>query len=184
MPAVGEMIGSISRSVGAVVVGFIPAMILIIGVEVVSDRLYPFPPGVDPSDMEVCRAHVAKLPAGIFLMAVVGWGVGLIVTHIFTNGMATLGSKVGGGCWFLRGYCCGTGIEVVGRDATLAGGGLANCSGKEEQNLRCGRRRAGAMRSVAGARMWSWELSFGIRKCGPRRNSTTVNWAINAGTSD
>lgn len=83
------MIGSIARSVGAVVVGFIPAMILIIGVEVISDRLYPFPPGVDPHDMEVCRSHVAKLPAGIFLTAVVGWGMGTFLTSWLATRLGT-----------------------------------------------------------------------------------------------
>ena len=83
------MIGSIARSVSAVLVGFIPARIFIIGVEGVSEVLYPFPPGVDPSDMEACKAHVAQLPAVIFLIAVLGWGVGTFLSSWLATRLGT-----------------------------------------------------------------------------------------------
>jgi hypothetical protein len=74
------MLGRIIRSVGAVLVGFIPALLCGLGVEVLSLQLYPFPPGVDPSDLEVCRAHVAQLPAGAFLLGAAGWGLGTLLS--------------------------------------------------------------------------------------------------------
>ncbi|MFN0198723.1 MAG: hypothetical protein ACKVT0_18405 [Planctomycetaceae bacterium] len=68
------MIGSIIRSLAAVVAGLIVAFMLIIGVEGMSAVLHPFPPGVDSSDMEVCKAHVARFPQWILALAVVAWG--------------------------------------------------------------------------------------------------------------
>ena len=69
------MIGSLVRSVGAVVVGLVAAVISIIGVEVVSSIVHPFPSGVDPTDYEVCKAHVARYPAWVLLLVVVAWGL-------------------------------------------------------------------------------------------------------------
>ena len=66
------MIGSFVRSVGAVLVGFVAAMVLIVGIEVVSSIVHPFPPGVDPTDYEVCKAHVARYPAWALLLVVLG----------------------------------------------------------------------------------------------------------------
>lgn len=68
------MIGSLIRSVCAVVVGFVVAACSIVGVEVVSSILHPFPPGVDPTDIEVCKAHVARYPARILFLASLAWG--------------------------------------------------------------------------------------------------------------
>jgi hypothetical protein len=69
------MIGSITRGVVAVVLGFLVAAFFIVAVEGVCAVLYPFPDGVDPTDIEVCKAHVAQLPASAFLIGVVGWGL-------------------------------------------------------------------------------------------------------------
>ncbi len=69
------MIGSLLRSVGAVLVGLVAALILIVGVEVVSSILHPFPPEVDQDDLEVVRAHVAGYPAWILMLAVLAWGL-------------------------------------------------------------------------------------------------------------
>ncbi len=65
----------VARSVGAVIIGLVAALILAIGVEWMSSILHPFPPGVDPSDIEAIRAHVARYPAGGLLLAGLGWGL-------------------------------------------------------------------------------------------------------------
>jgi hypothetical protein len=69
------MIGAFVRSVAAILVGLAVAFILIVGVEVGSSILHPFPDGVDPSDYEVCKAHVAAYPAWILLWAALAWGL-------------------------------------------------------------------------------------------------------------
>ena len=66
---------AIIRGVGAVVVGLLAAMILIVGIEGLSSILHPFPPGGDPTDLEACKAHVARFPTGVLLLVVVAWGL-------------------------------------------------------------------------------------------------------------
>lgn len=69
------MIGSLVRSGGAVLVGLVAAMVLIVGVEVFGSIVHPFPPDVDPTDYEVCKAHVARYPAWVLLVVVLAWGL-------------------------------------------------------------------------------------------------------------
>ena len=68
--------GVILRSAGAVIAGLLVALVFVIGVEWMSSVLHPFPPGADPTDLETCRAHVARYPAGVLLLASLGWGLG------------------------------------------------------------------------------------------------------------
>ncbi len=68
------MIGLLMRSVGAIVASLVVATVLIIAVEAVSAIFYPFPPGVDTSDIEVVKTHVANCPHWVLALAVVGWG--------------------------------------------------------------------------------------------------------------
>ena len=68
------MIRSILRSVGSIILSLVVAMALIVAVEVVSGIFHPFPPGVDTSDYEVVKAHVAKYPHWLLALAAVAWG--------------------------------------------------------------------------------------------------------------
>ena len=74
------MIRHTLRPMAAVGAGLLAALIFAIGVEGMSSVLHPFPPGVDPSDLEACRAHVASYPAGVLLLASLGWGIGTFVS--------------------------------------------------------------------------------------------------------
>ncbi|MBY0526247.1 MAG: hypothetical protein K2R98_22835 [Gemmataceae bacterium] len=69
------MIGSWARSVGAVLIGLVAAVFLIVVVEVASSIAHPFPADVDPSDYEACKAHVARFPAWVLLLVVLAWGL-------------------------------------------------------------------------------------------------------------
>ena len=60
------------RSVGSITASMIAAMALIIAVEGVTAIFHPFPPGVDTTDQEVVKAHVAKFPHWVLALAVVG----------------------------------------------------------------------------------------------------------------
>ena len=73
------MIGSIVRSVGAVIAGLVAAMFFIVCVEAVRAVVYPPAPGIDLHDIEACKAHIAKLPADAFRIAVAGWGLAVLV---------------------------------------------------------------------------------------------------------
>ena len=44
-------------------------------VEAFSSAVHPFPPDVDPSDYEACKAHVARCPAWVLAAAVLAWGL-------------------------------------------------------------------------------------------------------------
>ena len=72
--------GAILRSAGAVVAGLIVATVFAIGVEYMSSILHPFPPGADPTDLATCRAHVARYPAGVLLLASLGWALGTLAS--------------------------------------------------------------------------------------------------------
>jgi hypothetical protein len=67
------MILSILRSVGSVVAGLVAAFIPIIAAEIFGSIYHPFPPGVDPSDYEACKAHVARFPAWVLAVGAAFW---------------------------------------------------------------------------------------------------------------
>ncbi|MEZ5944050.1 MAG: hypothetical protein R3C18_21880 [Planctomycetaceae bacterium] len=67
------MIQSTLRSIGAVVLSLIMAMVLLIAVEGFSAIVHPLPPGVDPSDIEACKAHVANYPGWVLAVVVPMW---------------------------------------------------------------------------------------------------------------
>ena len=67
------MILSLLRSVGSVIAGMVVAFVPIIAAENFSSIYHPFPPGVDPSDLEVCRAHVARYPTWILAVGATFW---------------------------------------------------------------------------------------------------------------
>ena len=68
------------QGIGAVVAGLSLAAVFVIGVEWMSSILHPFPPGVDPTDIVACRAHVALCPAAVLLLVILGWGFGVFVS--------------------------------------------------------------------------------------------------------
>ncbi len=94
------MIVSVLRSVGAVIAGLAVAMALVVAVEVVTTMLHPFPPGMDMTDHEVLKAHVARFPAGVLALAVAGWGLTVfagawVATRLGTNRHAAHGIVIG-----------------------------------------------------------------------------------------
>ena len=83
------MFRAVIRSVGAVSVGLVVAMILIVGVEGLSSVLHPFPPGVDGTDIEACKAHVARYPAGVLVLVVFVWGATTLVSSWVATRLGT-----------------------------------------------------------------------------------------------
>jgi hypothetical protein len=67
------MILSLLRSAGSVMAGLVAAFILIIAAEVFGAIFHPFPPGIDPSDMEACKAHVARFPTWVLAGGAAFW---------------------------------------------------------------------------------------------------------------
>lgn len=94
------MIGAMTCSAGSVIAGLIAALIFVIGVEGVSSILHPFPAGVDPTDLEACKAHVAQYPTGVLAFVVLAWGTAVFVsswlaTRLGTGRHPALGIVVG-----------------------------------------------------------------------------------------
>ncbi len=74
------MTRTVFRSIGAIVAGLLVAMIFAAGVEAMSAILHPLPPGADPTDLETCRLHVSRYPAGVLLLCGLGWGIGVFAS--------------------------------------------------------------------------------------------------------
>jgi hypothetical protein len=80
------MVAAIFRSIFAVVSGLILAMALIVGIEVLCNLLHPFPEGFDHTDMEACKAHVAKFPPWVLAIGAVCWtATALVSTWLATR---------------------------------------------------------------------------------------------------
>lgn len=74
------------RSVGSVFLGLMVAFVLIVAVEGLSAIVHPFPVGVDPSDLEVCKAHVARYPASFLVFAIFAWsGIAFVGSWLATR---------------------------------------------------------------------------------------------------
>ncbi|MCE9527244.1 MAG: hypothetical protein K8R36_14450 [Planctomycetales bacterium] len=83
------MVVSIFRSIGAVIAGLAVALFLIVAVEGISAVIHPFPPGVDPSDYELCQAHVANYPQWLLGIVVVLWGMTALVSSWLATRLGT-----------------------------------------------------------------------------------------------
>ena len=59
----------------AIVSGLVTAFALIVATEGLGAVCHPFPPGLDPNDLEACKAHVAKCPQWFLGVAVGCWGM-------------------------------------------------------------------------------------------------------------
>jgi hypothetical protein len=67
------------RSVVAVVLGIIFAVLVIAGVESIGSHVVPLPEGVNPQDMAAVRAAVANMPAGAFAFILFAWFLGTFI---------------------------------------------------------------------------------------------------------
>ena len=64
---------SLLRSVGSVIAGLVLAFVFVVAAEVVSAIFHPFPTGVDPYDLEACKAHVARYPTWLLAICTAIW---------------------------------------------------------------------------------------------------------------
>ncbi|HXA15877.1 MAG TPA: hypothetical protein VN380_02705 [Thermoanaerobaculia bacterium] len=71
----------IVRGIGAVIVGMIVAILLVLGAEAISHQIYPPPPGMSMKDMTKVKAFVATLPMSVLLIVLAGH---LIATFVAT----------------------------------------------------------------------------------------------------
>lgn len=69
----------IARGILGVVVGLIVAFALVQAAEMITHRLYPFPPGADMKDMTTIKKFVATLPMPAFVLVLTGWLAGTLL---------------------------------------------------------------------------------------------------------
>lgn len=74
------MIGSIARSVFAVFAALALALLLVIGVELLSSVFHPLPEGLDPHDPAVICEHVARYPPAVLFGAGLLWGLAVFLS--------------------------------------------------------------------------------------------------------
>ena len=83
------MIVSVLRSAVSIILSLAVALVLLVLVEGASAIFHPFPPGVDTTDLEVCKAHVAKYPRWILALAVPAWGLTTLIATWLATRMGT-----------------------------------------------------------------------------------------------
>jgi hypothetical protein len=83
------MIGSIVRSVVAVVVGLIAGMVVVVANEALGAIFHPVPPGFDATSNEAMKAHVARYPAWALLLGGLGWGLATFVSSWLATRLGT-----------------------------------------------------------------------------------------------
>ena len=74
------MLANSMRGVASVVGALMLAFVGVVGVEVISSILHPFPPGIDPADFEACKEHVARYPTAVLLLCAMGWWLTIFVS--------------------------------------------------------------------------------------------------------
>lgn len=67
------MLLKLFRALGAVLAGLVLAVFGLCLVELMSSVLHPPPPDMLPGDMEACRLHVSRYPAGVLFVCAIGW---------------------------------------------------------------------------------------------------------------
>lgn len=74
------MLLKLIRGSAVVIGGLILAFVGVVAVEWVSSILHPFPPGIDPTDIEACRQHVARYPSGVLFLCTIGWWITVLAS--------------------------------------------------------------------------------------------------------
>jgi len=69
------MFKSILWSTVAIVAGLGTAFVLVIATELLCGMIHPVPPGLDPNDLEACKAFFSNYPQWLLGIGAVCWGV-------------------------------------------------------------------------------------------------------------
>jgi hypothetical protein len=95
------MMKSILWSVLAIAASLTTAFILLAAIEGVSEVYHPSPPGMDPNDMDACRAHVARYPQWLLAAFAPAWGLTTFTSVWFAT-------RVGANRHFAHGVAIGS----------------------------------------------------------------------------
>jgi hypothetical protein len=65
-----------ARSLGAIALGVITAMLVIVAGDTLAHAFYPLPAGIDYRDKPAMSAAIGNLPSGAFAIVLLGWALG------------------------------------------------------------------------------------------------------------
>ena len=77
------------RNILASITGIVIAIAIVFLADKLSHMLYPLPAGLDTSNIEDLRDHIAGLPIGAFLAVMSGWVVATFVGGVIANLIGT-----------------------------------------------------------------------------------------------
>ena len=66
------------KNIAAGIAGVVVAGVLVMLIEMLGHAVYPVPPELDLTDLDVMRSYIAGLPAGAFLFVAAGWFAGTL----------------------------------------------------------------------------------------------------------
>ncbi len=66
------------KNIAAGIAGVVVAGVLVMLIEKLGHTVYPVPPELDLTDLNVMRSYIAGLPAGAFLFVALGWFAGTL----------------------------------------------------------------------------------------------------------
>ena len=84
------------KRVLGVIAGLVVGIVVIMGCEAVAGLIFDLPQGADPDDREAMKAAIAQMPAGAFLMVLLGWALGIVVGSVVANVIGGRTSRVPG----------------------------------------------------------------------------------------
>jgi hypothetical protein len=67
---------SVLRSLTAIILAFFAGLLIMVALEFLGLKIFPLPPGADPSDAAGLNAIYATRPVGAMLVALAGWALG------------------------------------------------------------------------------------------------------------
>jgi hypothetical protein len=70
---------SLGRSIVAVLLGLVVAVVVIMTIEMINSQIYRPPPGFDFADPAAMRTYVQQLPLTALLIVVLGWALGALM---------------------------------------------------------------------------------------------------------
>jgi hypothetical protein len=75
----------VARIIGGVVVGIVTAFVVVLAVEMIGLRVFPQPPGMDPTNPESVRQHLSEIATGSFATVLLAWSLAAFAGPVVTR---------------------------------------------------------------------------------------------------
>ena len=81
------------RTLGAIAAALIVGFALVVGVELFSEVVHPFPAGLEKTEAEICR-HVERYPAWVLAVAAPMWGATALASTWVAGRLGNRGAAI------------------------------------------------------------------------------------------